>query len=127
MTNKTRPAPWTDQENAAVCSMYFDMLHAAINGHKYVKAVMIRHQQNSHAGPIDSGLNTAPLKIRSRASIEMKLMNCSAAHAALVPGVTTMDGYGYRAMPNFQSTLKAAMAAEISARAELRMNEGVTA
>lgn len=101
-----RNAPWTDQEQAAVVALYFTMLDKAISGLPYNKAAMIRASQNSHAGPIDSGLNTAPLKIRSRGSIEAKLMNVSAAHRDYAPGNTTMDGFGYRCLSNYQSSLK---------------------
>ena len=36
-------------------------------------------------------------------------MNASAAHRDLRPGAETMDGYGYRCLPNYQATLKVAM------------------
>ena len=108
--------------------LYFHMLAAAKAGAFYNKAAMIRAKQNNHAGPIDSGLNTAPLKARSRGSIEAKLMNCSAAHRDLdiervttEPDAITMDGYGYRCLSNYQASLKQAMAAALEQSAlELR-------
>lgn len=113
-TKKARLAPWSADENRAIVRLYFDMLNSAANGAEYNKAAMIRAVQNNHSGPIDSGLNTAALKVRSKGSIEAKLMNCTAAHRDLIaagelPDVHTMDGHGYRALSNYQATLKVAL------------------
>jgi len=114
MTDKKRPPPWTDRENTACIALYFTMLGHATAGTDYVKADMIREAN----GQDKSGniVNHAALLVaRGRASIERKLMNCTAAHAALTaqpdgtPTVKTMDGFGYRAAPNMQAALKDAM------------------
>lgn len=120
---KARPAPWTDAENSAICSLYFAMLRLAISGQSYNKAGMVRTAQgNPKPGDSDiSGDNHVPgifcqLSERSRPSIEMKLMNCSAIHRDISgPTTVTMDGFGYRAMPNYQSSLKVAMLTQIDA------------
>ncbi len=120
----SRPAPWNDAENSAIVSLYFAMLAMAISGQSYIKAAMIRRvngetyraPNGSYYDENQNKLTPPPLCERSRASIEMKLMNCSAAHASLDPSATTMDGYGYRAMPNYQAALKDAVRDGIAAR-----------
>lgn len=102
-TTKAKPGPWADEENRAICELYFQMLDAATEGRSYNKAAMIRKAQ--YPEPEFRG----PLWNRSRGSIEAKLMNCSAAHRDLREGHTTMDGYGYRALSNYQASLKATM------------------
>ena len=106
-----RSPPWNDAENAALIRLYFDMLGFAVAGHSYNKAGMIRTYQFS-----DEGKHPEALAARSRGSIEAKLMNASAAHRDLVDGATTMDGYGYRCLSNYQAALKAAMLEEINDR-----------
>lgn len=110
---KTRPAAWTPAENAAVIRLYFDMLGFAVAGQKYNKAGMIRSYQAS-----DEGKHPEALHARSRGSIEAKLMNASAAHRDLDGGITTMDGYGYRCLSNYQAALKDAMREAIAKRCE---------
>lgn len=109
----TRSPAWNDTENAALVALYFSMLDKAISGQPYNKAAMIRSSQNQPTDnpsiPGGAGLKLAPLANRSKQSIEFKLMNASACHASLVPEGVTMDGYGYRAMPNYQAALKDAM------------------
>jgi hypothetical protein len=102
---------WTDEENAAIVALYFAMLDAAIEGRPYNKRAMIREKQDATlqlGGPVPP-LYAGWLKDRSKGSIEAKLMNCSACHAALDPNALTMDGFGYRALSNYQATLKTAM------------------
>ena len=106
---------WTPEENRAVCALYFTMLDKAVPGEKYNKAALIRVAQDG-IGPRDLSetCNYATpfvglLNARSRGSIEAKLMNCSAAHADLESGAVTMDGYGYRALSNYQAALRDAM------------------
>lgn len=108
----TRSKPWSDIENTAVVALYFDMLESAMAGEKYVKAAMIRKAQYPEAE------FRGPLWNRSRQSIEFKLMNCSAAHADLYPGDETMDGHGYRAMPNYQADLKKAVQIKLNELAD---------
>lgn len=123
MTNRT---PWTPAENKALVSLYFTMLDCATTGQTYSKAAMIRiaqgqpkaddPQQRGDTGAAVSASwdYVSQLRNRSRPSIEFKLMNATAAHADLIPGAETMDGHGYRAMPNYQATLKQAMADELA-------------
>ncbi|KPL28983.1 MAG: hypothetical protein AMJ72_00025 [Acidithiobacillales bacterium SM1_46] len=83
----------------------------------YNKAAMIRHISRSN-GPGDTG----PLAGRSRGSIEAKLMNASACHADMAGGdkAMTMDGHGYRCLPNYQRALRDAMRAELDRRSAER-------
>ena len=113
----TTSPPWSDTENGANVALYFAMLDKATAGQPYNKAAMIRTAQG---GPVSDGdiMPLAPLAARSRASIEFKLMNASAAHRDIDPNAETMHGHGYRAMPNYQATLKTAMLDELSGRAE---------
>ena len=114
MTNRT---PWTPAENAALVRLYFRMLDAATTGRPYTKAAMIRHVQQLPHGRDDA----AALANRSRPSIECKLMNASAAHRDLCPEAETMDSHGYRALANYQRTLRDAMAEAIARRAGLEL------
>ncbi len=119
MTNQAkRPAPWSAEENTAIVALYFQMLDAATSGHPYSKAEMIRQARGQGRGTIDALPSPAyPLAARSKGSIEAKLMNCSAAHRDLgTPIELTMDGHGYRALSNYQATLKDAMQAELICR-----------
>ncbi len=111
---------WTEAENIAVILLYFAMLGRAKSGVAYSKAGMIRGAQGEAEIP-DTGYTIAygPLADRSKGSIEFKLMNCTACHASLLCGGdwdsapeaigATMHNRGYRAMPNYQADLKAAM------------------
>lgn len=125
MTKKT---PWTTEENAALCALYFAMLDKAKQGQPYNKAAMIRNVQ---ANPLQAVDDTprGPLAARSRGSIEAKLMNASAAHRDLnqesgISGYSaiTMDGYGYRCLSNYQAALKAAMTEALKARFTIRID-----
>jgi hypothetical protein len=109
---KKRPAPWTPAENQNCVALYFAMIAAQQTkdefGMAYNKAGMIRHARGEAVGAYMTTVEHGSLAERSRPSIEMKLMNCSAIHKDL--GATyTMDDYGYRAMPNYQQALKQAM------------------
>jgi len=108
----TRSPAWTPAENAAIVRLYFAMLDAATTGQPYNKAAMIRIAQTGGG----SVTQPRPLQMRSKQSIEFKLMNCSAAHASLDPNAETMHSHGYRAMPNYQADLKIAMAAALADR-----------
>ena len=107
--------PWTDQENTALVALYFAMLDKATTGQPYSKAGAIRTAQgNPKPGDSFGGDDHVPgifcqLTDRSRGSIEAKLMNASAAHRDLMADATTMDGFGYRCLPNYQKSLKDAM------------------
>lgn len=115
-TTKKGPGPWTDDENNAVIRLYFEMLDYAIPGKQYTKAGLIRIARGETIGHGCEAFEGA-LSARSRGSVELKLMNASAAHRDVTSGAaTTMDGYGYRCLPNYQATLKAAMATEVDAR-----------
>lgn len=99
----TNRKPWSDAENRRLVALYFHMLTAARLGASYNKAEMIRQAQGTEEQP---GI----LFERTRGSIESKLMNASAAHRDLDPMAETMDGHGYRALSNYQSALRIAMA-----------------
>lgn len=116
----TARKPWTDDECRAVVTLYLHMLNNATDGKPYNKAAMIREARTGLECRVPDAERCAhpgrPLAERSRGSIEAKLMNCSAAHADLVPDAVTMDGYGYRALSNYQKALKHALATEFSKR-----------
>jgi hypothetical protein len=121
-TSKTRPAPWSDYENRALVALYFTMLDYATAGGHYNKAAMIREAQNgpayrnNHRNLTSEPSGSGALGARSRGSVELKLMNASAAHRDVDADAVTMDGYGYRALPNYQATLKDAMRLKIDTR-----------
>ncbi len=113
----TRSPPWTPAENAALVGaggLYFAMLDKAVAGKPYNKAAMIRLAQSNSVTGITT--SDAPLMRRTKQSIEFKLMNASACHAAIDPEAETMDGHGYRAMPNYQAALLDAMRTALGAR-----------
>ena len=108
---------WNDFENASIVQLYLFMLDAATAGRKYNKAELIRQTQHF---VYESGVTLdGPLVNRSRASIEFKLMNLSAAHASIIPGAVTMHGFGYRAMPNYQASLKAELSEALEIDGEI--------
>lgn len=107
-----RNPAWIDTENAAAVALYFAMLDCAIAGKAYNKAAMIREATGRDKFGIIIN-NDAALIDRSRGSIEAKLMNISAAHRDYAPGSTTMDGFGYRCLSNYQSALKDALVSHI--------------
>lgn len=109
-TAKKRPPAWTDAENAALWILYFQMLDAAIAGEAYNKAELIRLYRGDNCDA------AGPLAARTRSSIEAKLMNATACHASLRPDSVTMDGHGYRALPNYQAALKVAGRVALSDR-----------
>lgn len=118
----TRPPTWNEAENRALCALYFWMLDNAVNGRFYNKAAMIRTARGEQT-PSQPGGAFTPLGKRSRGSIELKLMNASAAHRDCFLGSDgdhdepeTMDGHGYRALFNYQAALKDAMRTALGER-----------
>ena len=103
----TKRTAWTPDENRALAALYFRMLYCARMGASYNKAEMIRTAQGTDEKP-------GPLHGRTRGSIEAKLMNASAAHRDLDAGAVTMDGFGYRALANYQASLRDAMRAAMA-------------
>ncbi len=127
MTNNR--TPWTAAENMALAALYFSMLDRQAEGRSYSKAASIRIARaegregdvNAAAAPFARYANQ--LKDRTRGSIEAKLMNASAAHrdaieSKALPERETMDGHGYRAMSNYQATLRGAIITEGQRRIE---------
>lgn len=115
--------PWTAAENADLVIVYFYMLDRAIAGKPYNKAAIIRAARTPHQS--NGGVSFAgKLANRSRASIEAKLMNASAAHADLSPGAVTMAAHGYKAWGNYQAALKDAMRAALDDRDTCRIVSG---
>lgn len=114
----TTRKPWTDDENRALVALYFEMLDCATAGRPYNKAALIRIAQNAsnHAAKTFDYPFTGRLKDRSRGSIEAKLMNATAAHRDLCSNDETMDSHGYRALPNYQASLKSAVLREVERR-----------
>lgn len=91
--------PWTESECSACVALYFSMLHLTINERPLNKRAAIRAaQQNSD------------LELRSRQSVEMKLMNVTACLIDLSYTGETMQEHGYRPLSSYQGILKAAVA-----------------
>lgn len=121
MTTSKRPAPWSDEENAALVALYFEMLDYATTGRQYSKAGMIREARGEGIDARNAEpWATWPLVARSKGSIEAKLMNATACHrdvsAESGGNAVTMDTFGYRALPNYQATLKTAVRDELKRR-----------
>jgi len=133
MTNPR--TPWTPAENAALVSLYFAMLDRAIKAQPYNKAAMIRKAQNGDFDGLVSDNMNGPLALRSRGSIEAKLMNASAAHADLLTAGgkstdgphQTMAAHGYKAWGNYQASLKQAMADALEQREGISLQAGGSA
>ncbi len=95
---------WSESENLAVLALYFAMLVKAKAGDKYVKAQMIRDAQNHEQAAMDCDW-TGELDTRSRGSIEMKLMNVTAALENMGRHDLSMGKRGYVPRQNMQKDL----------------------
>jgi ABC-type transport system substrate-binding protein len=104
-----RKAPWNDTENRALCALYFAMRSKVDQGKEYNKAAMIREAMT---GTAEIGgctiIRSAPLKDRSKGSIEAKLMNLTAVLHDIGRAQFSMAEHGYRPLSNYQSDLKQA-------------------
>jgi hypothetical protein len=98
--------PWTDREITAVWILYRSMWIYATEGVAYNKAQMIRDTIGPDTGP---QAGTGPLFGRSKGSIEMKLMNVTAALESIGRDDLSMAEHGYRPMTNMQKALKDAV------------------
>jgi hypothetical protein len=98
---------WTHTEQQEVIELYDQMHRFATGGVEYNKAAMIRHARGESELP--DGTKFAGLKDRSKGSIEMKLMNITAACEALDRPDLSMAEFGYRPMVNMQKSLKDAV------------------
>ena len=120
---------WSDAENAALIALYFRMLDGTQRvGKKLNKARLIRIAQGAepdHRVTDCEGFSSRILH-RSRGSIESKLMNASACHCDLDPQAVTMDGFGYRALGNYQASLKSAMSLKIETRWRGRIGRAIS-
>lgn len=94
--------PWIAAELQAGIELYDRMHRCAMTGEPYNKAQMIRDSRCL------DGCHQ-PLIGRSKGSIEMKLMNISAACEALGRPDLSMAEHGYRPMKNMQKALKDAV------------------
>jgi len=123
---------WTEDENRALCSLYFRMLDGSLRTDgRLNKAALVRLARGE---PKETDRNVTGcagfgwlLKGRSKQSVEFKLMNATAAHASLDPQAVTMDGHGYRAMANYQAALKDAGRTALEGRAifsDYDLNDG---
>lgn len=115
-TKGKRPAPWTPEENRAVCIVYHAMqqIQDMAPGAKF-KAHVIRAAQGQpkpgdedHTG--DASAYAGRLSNRSKGSIEAKLMNVTAILEANPPldQFSLAEG-GYRPLANAQTALKVAV------------------
>ncbi len=101
-----RSPPWNDAEIAAILRLYRSMWIYATAGVDYNKAQMIREA----SGKLDKFHTcNAPLMLRSRGSIEAKLMNVTAALESIDRADLSMNEYGYRPLSNMQAALKDAV------------------
>lgn len=101
-------APWTDKEQLAVIALYDQMHSFVMAGIPYNKAQMIRDSQDHEVCEVDHDYS-GELDTRSKGSIEMKLMNVTAACEALGRPDLSMAEHGYRPMKNMQKSLKDAV------------------
>ncbi len=106
----TKRTPWNHDENRALVALYFSMAFAVERNKPYVKAALIRERQTGirHLNDGTEVIGSAPLKDRSRGSIEAKLMNCTAVIEDLGFGKWSMHEHGYRRLANYQADLKIA-------------------
>lgn len=115
---------WTPTENAALAALYFALLDwiTDAGAPRLNKRALIRYMQGDGDTPTPPSLTElrGSLRARSRGSIEAKLMNASAAHADIAPDAETMAEHGYRPLSRYQSTLRDAIASQMSARGEHR-------
>ena len=91
--------PWVYAELVAVIELYDIMHKATMAGVAFNKAKMIRDARCFNGAH-------QPLIGRSKGSIEMKLMNISAACEAFDRPDLSMAEHGYRPMKNMQQALK---------------------
>ena len=98
---------WVDGELRDIIELYDQMHQFAMSGEPYNKAAMIREAKGKALA------NKKPGELcifsRSKGSIEMKLMNVSAACEALGRPDLSMAEHGYRPMKNMQKALKDAV------------------
>jgi len=94
--------PWVDAELAAAIELYDQMHKLTMMGATFNKARMIREARCFNGAH-------QPLIGRSKGSIEMKLMNISAACEAFDRPDLSMAEHGYRPMKNMQKALKDAV------------------
>jgi hypothetical protein len=99
---------WTDNEIHEVLILYRGMWIYATSGVDYNKARMIREARGQETPECPGGA-IAPLGSRSKGSIEMKLMNVTAALESIGRDDLSMAEYGYRPMTNMQKSLKDAV------------------
>ena len=123
-TKKATLGPWTDDENRAICELYFQMLEIATTapGAKY-KAHMIRAAQGTpkpgdedYTG--DASDYAGKLADRSKGSIEAKLMNVSGVLRDLGRDDVSMAAHGYVCMSNYQADLKLTVIGLLAVRDE---------
>lgn len=103
--------PWTDNEIRYVLILYRSMWWHASHGEDYNKAQMIRdaRQERTQPAGFKAMPYTAELRNRSKGSIEMKLMNVTAALESIGRDDLSMAEHGYRPMTNMQKSLKDAV------------------
>lgn len=94
--------PWIDAELQAGIELYDKMHQCVMAGKDYNKAQMIRDAR------CFDGCHQ-PLIGRSKGSIEMKLMNITAAVESFKRHDLSMAEFGYRPMKNMQKALKDAV------------------
>jgi hypothetical protein len=99
--------PWTADEIGHTLILYRSMWWHSTHGEDYNKAAMIRHARGEELQ--QPGGEFGALVARSKGSIEMKLMNVTAALEAIGRDDLSMAEYGYRPMTNMQKALKDAV------------------
>ena len=96
---------WIDSEVYDLLSLYRSMWIYATEGVKYNKAAMIREAKTRALDAKKPG-DPPCIFSRSKGSVEMKLMNITAALEAIGRQDLSMAEYGYRPMKNMQKSLK---------------------
>lgn len=112
-----RKPAWSLTEQAAAVSLYFRMRAEVDAGRPYNKAAMIRKARFSDA---DHGTMEcrAELWMRSKQSIEAKLMNVTAVLHDLGRHDVSMAEHGYRPLSNYQAELRTTVVGLLAVRDE---------
>lgn len=98
---------WNQSEIDSCIGMYIAMRVLVEREVPFVKAQLLREIIGAATPAQPKGNPGAPLYSRSKGSVEMKLMNITAALESLGRDDLSMAEHGYRPLKNIQASLKA--------------------
>ena len=99
-----RARAWNQLELLACCELYFQVVRAIQAGNRVNKAELIRLYR-SGAADLPASEFTGPLSSRTRGSVELRLMNITAALPTVGYTGFTLADHGYRPLQNFPPSL----------------------